>query len=65
MDDVVEFIDEALQIAKKAGKISGPKLVDFKKVLQENSEISEEIEKLRDEIQAYSKKFPMPGYEEY
>lgn len=65
IDQVVEYIDRAIAVAKKASDISGPKLVDFKKVLVENADIVKAVADLRHEVEEYSKKFPMPGYQEY
>lgn len=65
IDQVVEYIDKALTIAKEASDLSGPKLADFKQLLEENADIKNKVETLRNEIQAYSEKFPMPGYPDY
>lgn len=65
IDQVVEYIDKALVIAKEASDVSGPKLADFKKVVEENDAIKSKIESLRNEIQGYSEKFPMPGHPDY
>lgn len=62
---MVDYIDKALTLAKEVSDISGPKLVDFKKTIEENESIKSKIEALRNEIQAYSEKFPMPGYPDY
>lgn len=65
IDQVVDYIDKALTLAKEVSEISGPKLVDFKKALEENAGIKAKIDALRNEIQTYSEKFPMPGYQDY
>lgn len=65
IDRVVDYIDKALKLAKEVSDISGPKLVDFKKALEENESIKSKVEALRNEIQGYSEKFPMPGYPDY
>lgn len=62
---VVEYIDRAIKIAKEANTISGPKLVDFKKVIVENEDIHNKIQALGNEIAAYSNEFPLPGYPDY
>lgn len=36
MDKVVEFIDRGLKLSREIAKVSGPKLVDFKKTLHED-----------------------------
>lgn len=65
MDQVVEFIDRALEIAKEASKKSGPKLADFKKLLEEDCEIADKISKLKEEVEDFSDGFCMPGYSDY
>lgn len=63
IDCVVEFIDRALKICAEVLKISGPKLSNFKETLCTNAEISSKVAALREEIQDYSRKFPLPGHE--
>jgi glycine hydroxymethyltransferase len=46
-------------------KVSGPKLVDFKRVLLEDSAFVQKVNELREEVQAFSRTFPMPGYPDY
>jgi glycine hydroxymethyltransferase len=46
-------------------KVSGPKLVDFKRVLQEDITFVQKVNELREEVQAFSRAFPMPGYSDY
>lgn len=65
IDVVVDFLDRGLKLAKEISNISGPKLVDFKKVLHENSDIQAKIATLKDEVTKYSEQFPLPGYPEY
>ncbi|XP_057666672.1 serine hydroxymethyltransferase [Diorhabda carinulata] len=65
IDVVVDFLDRGLKLAKEISNISGPKLVDFKKVLHDNPDIQNKIAKLKDEVTKYSEQFPLPGYSEY
>ncbi|EFA09131.1 serine hydroxymethyltransferase isoform X1 [Tribolium castaneum] len=65
MDQVVEFIDKALKLAKEIGTKSGPKLVDFKKTIECDEETKKKVADLRAQVEEYSCKFPMPGYPEY
>lgn len=64
IDQVVDFMDKGLKLGKEIATKSGPKLVDFKKAVHEG-DFREKIERLRNEIEAFSEKFPMPGYEGY
>ncbi|XP_043282211.1 serine hydroxymethyltransferase isoform X2 [Venturia canescens] len=65
MDRVVDFIHRGLLLSKEATAKSGPKLVDFKKVLDGDEEIRGKIASLRAEVEAFSQQFKLPGLEEY
>lgn len=65
VDKVVDFIDRALRLSKEISAVSGPKLVDFKKAVHEDATFVPKVKAIRDEIEAFSEKFPMPGYEDY
>lgn len=65
MAQVVDFIDRGLQLSKEIAAVSGPKLVDFKRVLHEDPTLNAKVQALKKEVQSYSEKFPMPGYEEF
>ncbi|XP_053691900.1 serine hydroxymethyltransferase isoform X1 [Sabethes cyaneus] len=65
MADVVNFIDRGLKLSLEITAVSGPKLVDFKRVLHEDPTLNAKVQALKNEVQAYSEKFPMPGYEDY
>ena len=60
---VVGFIHSGLQIAIEASKISGPKLVDFKKVLEENATIHDKVMQIKAQVENFAIGFPMPGYD--
>ncbi|XP_045772035.1 serine hydroxymethyltransferase isoform X1 [Maniola jurtina] len=64
-DRVVDYIDKALKLAQEITKISGPKLVDFNKLIAENADIKAKINSLKEEIENYSRSFTLPGYEKY
>lgn len=63
IDRVVDFIDSGLNLGKKISDVSGPKLVDFKEAC--HNKFTEEIKSLRDAVEEFSCKFPLPGYEDY
>lgn len=66
MDDVVAFIDRGLKLSREIASKSGPKLVDFKSACHNNElPYAGKIKALRNEVEEYSGKFPLPGYEEY
>jgi len=65
IDKVVDFIHRGLQLSKEVVKVSGPKLVDFKRVLQEDNTFVQKVNELCEEVQAFSRTFPMPGYPDY
>lgn len=60
---VVQFINKGLQLALEISAISGPKLVDFKRVLLEDPQINAKVLQLRSEIESFALDFPMPGYD--
>jgi glycine hydroxymethyltransferase len=63
IDLVVDFIHRGLELSKEIVAKSGPKIVDFKSAV--HGEFSEKVKKLRDEVEEFSVKFPMPGYSSY
>ncbi|XP_012230517.1 serine hydroxymethyltransferase isoform X1 [Linepithema humile] len=65
IDKVVDFIDKGLQLSKKVSAISGPKLVDFKRVLNTDENIKAQVASLREEVETFSKQFQIPGHEIY
>lgn len=65
IDVVVEYIDAALKICAEAVKVSGPKLVDFQQTAHNNPDIQAKVQALRAEVEKFSEKFPLPGFEEY
>ncbi|KAJ8938768.1 hypothetical protein NQ318_009123 [Aromia moschata] len=65
IDQVVEFIDRGLKLAKEISAKSGPKLTEFKKAVHENEEFAKKVAALRDEVVKFSNAFPLPGYPEY
>lgn len=65
MARVVDFIDRGLKLSKEITAVSGPKLADFKRVLHEDATLNAKVQALKEEVQSYSAKFPMPGYEEF
>jgi glycine hydroxymethyltransferase len=52
-------------LSKEVVNVSGPKLVDFKRVLKEDNTISQKVNELREKVEAFSRTFPMPGYPDY
>ncbi|KAJ8910709.1 hypothetical protein NQ315_002074, partial [Exocentrus adspersus] len=65
IDQVVDFIDRGLKLAQEVSKKSGPKLVDFKKLIHDNEEFVEKVANLRKEVEQFSEQFILPGYPEY
>lgn len=64
-DKVVDYIDKAIKLGLEATKISGPKLVDYNKVLDTDATILKKMEALKNDVESFSKSFPMPGYPDY
>lgn len=65
IDDVVAFIDRGLKLAQEIGAASpSPKLVDFKATAHK-APFAERVAALRNEIELYSERFPLPGIDDY
>lgn len=58
-EQIGQFLHEALQIALHIQSQSGPKLVDFVKLLDGN----ELVKDLRMKVNKFSRSFPMPGFD--
>lgn len=63
IDKVADFIDRGLKLSKEITKISGPKLVDYKHVIETNEDVKAKICALRSEVEKLSSQFPLPGLE--
>lgn len=64
IEQVAEFIHQGIVLALDVKAKSGPKLDDFKAKLAED-EFHGRLLSLRQKIQQFASKFPLPGYEEY
>nr|CAG4634664.1 EOG090X02MW [Alona affinis] len=60
---LVNIIHQGLQLAHEVSAISGPKLVDFKRVLSEDAGIKVKVDEIRAKVESLALAFPMPGYE--
>lgn len=65
IDRVVDYIDKALKLAQEITKVSGPKVADFNKTIEESADFKNKIKNLKEEIENYSRTFPLPGFEDY
>jgi len=65
IDRVVDFIHRGLELSKEVTAKSGPKLVDFKAVLEKDEDIKAKVSALRNEVDAFALQFKLPGLEEY
>lgn len=65
IERVVDFIHRGLVLSKEVTSKSGPKLVEYKKVLDNDEEIRGKVAALRAEVEAFSQQFKLPGLEEY
>ncbi|XP_067128389.1 serine hydroxymethyltransferase [Centruroides vittatus] len=64
IEQVVDFIDRGLNIAVEVKAASGPTLKEFKAKLEENK-FQEKLKVLREEVENFAMKFPLPGYEDF
>ncbi|EGR33389.1 hypothetical protein IMG5_054540 [Ichthyophthirius multifiliis] len=60
-EQVVEFIDNAVQIIPQIMKKVEPKVADFKNYVKQNHQNIQEIVQLRNQIQKFSQQFEVPG----
>lgn len=65
IDTVVDFISRGLSIGKEITVLSGPKLVDFERVLKTDKNIISKITALRKEVEDFASQFSLPGIESY
>jgi len=63
MDKIVVFIDKAVKLAVEIQSVSGPKLVDFKRVV-EDDQFKDKIQSLRTEVETFACNFRLPGHKE-
>jgi glycine hydroxymethyltransferase len=63
-EKVVDFLDKAVAIAVEV-KSKTDKLKDFKEFLEKDEKTIEQLKNLRQEVEAFSSKFPMPGFDEH
>ena len=61
---IVDFIHQAWTLALEVQSISGPKFVTWKQELETNISIMEKVSALKQKIEAYASKFPLPGHED-
>ncbi len=62
--EVVGFIHSAWTIALEIQAVSGPKLVDWKKVLENDAGVKSKLEALHQKVIDFALRFPLPGYDE-
>lgn len=60
IDRVVDLIDRGLKLSKEIGAVSGPKLIDFKEACH-SEQFAGKIAALRNEVEEFGAKFPLPG----
>ncbi|KAK9693655.1 Serine hydroxymethyltransferase [Popillia japonica] len=65
IDKVVDFIDRGLKLALEISAKSGPKLVDFNRLAEEDSSFKGKISALRKEVEDFCVQFPLPGVADY
>jgi glycine hydroxymethyltransferase len=66
IEQVVEFLHEAVSIALDAQKqTTGTLLKDYKETVERTENIQKRINDLRASVSAFAEKFPMPGFDDY
>lgn len=62
-DVVVQFICEALALAQEIAQVSGPKMADFRRVMQSET-FSGRLCSLRSSVENFAEQFFMPGFDD-
>lgn len=62
-EKVAEFLHQGIQLGLDIAKASGPTTKDFIATMENNEEFKSKIKALREEVEEFSAKFPMPGHE--
>lgn len=58
---VVEFIHRAIEITKELKDLAGPTLKEFKEAVKTNQVVQPKLTALREEVENFARKFPLPG----
>ncbi|XP_071825884.1 serine hydroxymethyltransferase, mitochondrial-like [Apostichopus japonicus] len=61
---VAEFLDQGFQITSELTQATGKSMKEFRATLEHDQYFKGKIADLRSQVQAFSKEFPMPGFEE-
>lgn len=62
-EKVAEYLHQGVQLGLEIAKVSGPTTKDFIATMENNEEFKAKIKALREDVEEFSAKFPMPGYE--
>ena len=61
-EQVADFIDRGIKLGLEVQKISGPDTKKFEEVLL-GDQFKGQVEELKKQVEEFSVKFPMPGYD--
>lgn len=61
-EQVADFIDRGIQLGLEVQKVSGPEQKKFEEVLL-GDQFKSRVEALKNEVEEFSIKFPMPGHD--
>ncbi|XP_071797778.1 serine hydroxymethyltransferase, cytosolic-like isoform X1 [Asterias amurensis] len=62
-EKVVDFIDKGIKLTKEIEPLCGPTLKEFREMVATNKEVQAKITVLREEVEAFASKFPLPGFQ--
>lgn len=65
IEQVAEFIHQGLTLTTEIKNASGPLLKDFQMKLTTDPDFQRKIYELRQKVEDFALKFPLPGYDEY
>ena len=61
-EQVADFIDRGIKLGLEVQKISGSDLKKFQEILH-SDQFKGQVEDLKNQVETFSMKFPMPGYD--
>ena len=61
-EQVAEYLHQGVQLGLEITKASGPTTKAFIETMEKNEEFKAKIQRLREEVEEFSAKFPMPGH---
>ena len=58
----MSHVDAGIKLTKEVAALSGPTLKEFKQMVETNEDVRKKIAALREEVETFAMKFPLPGF---